>query len=336
MKKTKYNQNLHDWDDCTMLEFDKSFLLKVSRLYYLHDFTHEELAAKFGVSRFMILKALQQSRIEGLIDIKIYEDSFHTIKLEHIIESAFPLQDIIVVPSLNRSPSLLNCALSKAASRYVSNQLDDVSKIGISWGTTLHSFMREFPDCLHDNLKVLPLIGNMGNRRMEIHSNQIASELSKKLRCRFASLFAPAVVKNKTSKEKLLQIPEISEVLEEAKQVDMAIVGVANPLSHSTMQQIGCLGPLEINELIRSNAVSDINSCFIHADGTMNDIPMNDQIIGVNIEDLRKVKKVVAISRGLHKVDSILAALKSGFITSLITDEMTALSLVGKINGKSA
>lgn len=311
-----------------MTDDEKKFLLKICRMYYFDELTQAEIGKKVGVSRPVISKALQRSRTVGLVEIIIHDDAFHTIDLEQQIENAFSLEDVLVVPTAEMPLEMAKIALSKAAATYVSKKLNDVTKIGVSWGTTLYSLVKEFPNDAHEHLKVIPLIGGMGSTRIELHSNQIAFELSKKLNCSCESLYAPAIVESEKYRELLLQTQAISDVIEEAKSIDLAIVGIGNPLVQSTMEEIGYLGEAEIESMKQAEVVGDINSCFIVADGTIAQNTINERVIGINVEDLRHVKKVIAVAEGVHKVESILATLRGGYINVLITDEITALKLV--------
>jgi DNA-binding transcriptional regulator LsrR (DeoR family) len=317
-----------------MKDDEKKFLLKICRMYYFDELTQAEIGKKVGVSRPVISKALQRSRTEGLVEIIIHDDAFHTIDLEYQIENAFSLEDVLVVPTAEMPPEMAKIALSKAAATYVSKKLNEVTKIGISWGTTLYSLVKEFPNDVHEHLKVIPLIGGMGSNRIELHSNQIAFELSKKLNCSCESLYAPAIVESEKYRELLLQTQAISDVIEEAKSIDLAIVGIGNPLVQSTMEEIGYLGEAEIASMKLAEVVGDINSCFILANGTIAQNTINQRVIGINVEDLRHVKKVIAVAEGVHKVESILATLRGGYINVLITDEITALKLVENLKNQ--
>jgi DNA-binding transcriptional regulator LsrR (DeoR family) len=315
-----------------MNEEEKKFLLKISRMYYFDEWTQAEIAGKVGVSRPIISKGLQKARSEGLVEIIIHDDGIYTIDLENKIESAFSLEDVIVVPTKDIAKEAARSALSKAAAGYVWKQLKDASRVGVSWGTTLHHMVREFPSDPQTHLKIFPLVGGMGSHRIELHSNQIAFELSKKLECNCESLYAPAIVETAEFRDLLLRTPEISGVLEEARNVDLALVGIGNPFSQSTMQVIGYVGDEEIKSLRKAKVVGDINSCFIRADGSIASNTINERVIGINTEDLKKTRKVIAVAEGLHKTDSIIAALKGGYITTLITEEHTAAAIVAQLN----
>jgi lsr operon transcriptional repressor len=50
-------------------------------------------------------------------------------------------------------------------------------------------------------------------------------------------------------------------------------------------------------------------------------------VIGITVEQLRQVPEVVLVSAGLDKMPAVAAALRSGFVTSLVTDANVARAL---------
>ncbi|MBT2696615.1 hypothetical protein J7E79_04165 [Bacillus sp. ISL-40] len=58
---------------------------------------------------------------------------------------------------------------------------------------------------------------------------------------------------------------------------------------------------------------------------------MNNRVIGISLEELKKIKKVIAVVEGEHKAESVLGALRGQFINVLIIDEQTA-DVVLKLN----
>ncbi|MOA26235.1 Sorbitol operon regulator [compost metagenome] len=168
----------------------------------------------------------------------------------------------------------------------------------------------------------------MGNERTEVHSNQIAFEMSKKLAGKCESLYAPSIVETEQLRDQIVQLPHIAHVLEEGERVDLAIVGIGNPFSMSTMERYGYLNETVLQELKELDTVADINSRFINREGQIVKHSINQTVIGVGLEKLRKVGNVVGLAFGLHKIDSIKAALKGGYIHMLVTDEATAYKIM--------
>ena len=55
---------------------------------------------------------------------------------------------------------------------------------------------------------------------------------------------------------------------------------------------------------------------------------INDRVIGIDLEDLRAIPRVVAVARGLPKAQSILGALRGKFLSVLATDDLTARAVL--------
>ena len=76
--------------------------------------------------------------------------------------------------------------------------------------------------------------------------------------------------------------------------------------------------------------VGDIMGQVLDADGELIDHPINDRVIGLSLDDLNKIENVILAAGGLQKVPVIAAALKRGFVDTLVTDENTAMALLDK------
>ena len=64
-------------------------------------------------------------------------------------------------------------------------------------------------------------------------------------------------------------------------------------------------------ELIKKGAVGYLCGYFLDRDGNKLSDPINDKIIGISFEDLKKVPHVIAVAGGLDKTSAIRAALMS-------------------------
>ncbi|ASA26314.1 transcriptional regulator [Paenibacillus donghaensis] len=303
-------------------------MVKVCKMYYYESWTQEKIAEKIGVSRPVISKMLQRARDEGIIEIVINDDDQEISILEKEIEQVFKLKQVLVVPTKDLNKELLSRAVGKAAAQFVLKLIKNGDRIGVSWGNTLYHMVREFPLEKKENVKIIPLVGGTGNHRNEMHSNQIAYELSKKLGGTCDTLYAPAVVETAELKDQICLLPNIAQVLREGEQIDLALVGIGNPFSLSTMERSGYLNEQLMTELKELDIVADINSRFIKQDGSVSRHPINHRVIGLSLDHLQQINTVVGMAFGLHKIDCIMAALSGQFINMLITDEATARTII--------
>lgn len=299
-------------------------IVKVSRLYYFEGLTQAEIAKKIGVSRPVISKLLNKARESGIVEIYIKDENAHTVELEHQLEKKYGLKEVIVVPAAGRNPEMVKQSLGKAASFYISKNINGKKSLGISWGSTLAKFVQEYPFEQHQQLKIIPLVGGMGSKLVEIHSNLLAYQLAQKMNTTCSYLYAPAMVENAELKNRLVQSADIAMVLEEGRSVDMAVVGIGNPYEDSTMTTMEYLKKEDLQSLKQAGAVGDIGSRFYDQSGKQIKHPLNDLVIGLDINEYKQIPEVVGIVEGTHKVQSLKAALRGGFLDVLVIDDSTA------------
>ncbi|MED4582718.1 sugar-binding transcriptional regulator [Brevibacillus choshinensis] len=309
---------------------EKRELVRVAKLYYLNGLTQAEIAKKLGVSRPVISKMLQRAKDTGIVEIYIRDETVSMVELEQQLEAALRLDEVIVVPSYgNKNEELIKQQVAKAAAQYLPKWIRNKRKIGISWGTTLYHLVNEYPFERHHKMKVYPLVGGIGRHRIEIHSNQLAYEFSKKLGGSCEFLYAPAIADSMELKRQLIDSPDIRSILEEARHVELAIVGIGNPYE-STMTEMGYLKEEDLRQLQEGKAVGDISSRFIDKTGKpiLNDL--NNRVIGIELDELRHIPTVVGVVSGSNKLDAVWASLQGNYFDKLIIDEYLAEVLLEK------
>lgn len=309
---------------------EKREMVRVAKLYYLTGLTQAEIAKKLGVSRPVISKMLQRAKDTGIVEIYIRDETMSMVELEQQLEAALRLDEVIVVPSYgNKNEEVIKQQVAKAAAQYLPKWIRNKRRIGISWGTTLYHLVNEYPFERHHKMKVYPLVGGIGRHRIEIHSNQLAYEFSKKLGGSCEFLYAPAIADSMELKRQLIDSPDIRSILEEARQVELAIVGIGNPYE-STMTEMGYLKEEDLCQLQEGKAVGDISSRFIDKTGKPIHNDLNNRVIGIELDELKHIPTVVGVVSGSNKLDAVWASLQGDYFDKLIIDEYLAEVLLEK------
>jgi DNA-binding transcriptional regulator LsrR (DeoR family) len=55
---------------------------------------------------------------------------------------------------------------------------------------------------------------------------------------------------------------------------------------------------------------------------------LDDRTIGATLDQLARAREVIAVARGVGRLDAVRAAIKANFITVLVVDSPLALALV--------
>ena len=68
----------------------------------------------------------------------------------------------------------------------------------------------------------------------------------------------------------------------------------------------------------------------IRADGSWDSCPLTERSLNASMECLKHIKSVILVACGDSKIDAIHAAMRTGCIDILITDETTARKVLNK------
>jgi DNA-binding transcriptional regulator LsrR (DeoR family) len=74
--------------------------------------------------------------------------------------------------------------------------------------------------------------------------------------------------------------------------------------------------------------VGDVCSRFYDRDGDPVGYPGSERLVATGLEELRRIPCSIAVAVGAEKVLSIIAGAKGGYFNHLVTDALTAESLL--------
>lgn len=306
---------------------DGRTLVKVAHMYYEEGATQSQIADEIGVSRSLISKYLSKARDLGIVEIIIHDDKIHPYRhLEGKIERLYGLREVVCIPNLGGESS--KSRLGAAASKYLLRILKDGQTVGVSAGTTLHEVAKSLTSPhSYPSVTFVPLVGGMGNERVDIHANHIVAKFAESLKANYKLLHAPVVVDSKEAKEIFMRQNSILNVFQLATQSDIAIVGIGGTPEHSTMVK-SYLGSDHQNYFDQTDVVGDICYNFINSKGDASSNLWNEKIITLEVEKLKEIPLVIGVACGIEKVKAIKASLVGKLIQVLITDEETANALL--------
>lgn len=307
---------------------DHRKLLKVAALYYDQGLTQAQIAKKMQISRPVISKMLQQARESGIVTIFIKDENTECVQLGLQLEQKYDLEDVLVVSSGERTPEQMRRDVSRAAAMYLVEQLEPATKIGLSWGTTLSDMINEMPYLSYPEITVCPLVGGVSNEHLFFDTNHLAFQLAEKLRSHCQYLYAPAMAESKELADSLNRSQMVQTALTDAKQVDIAIVGVGNPRSSSTWRRLGYLSETEVELIKRTGGVGDAVASLFDKQGKTINNEISERMLGIKVEDLTQIPKVMVIGCGVDKTSSIRPLLVGKRCSVLVIDQQIAKQLL--------
>lgn len=308
--------------------FDQRRLAKVAEMYYLEHLSQQEISKRFGISRPHVSRLLKRAREEGIVTITIKSLYSHCLRLEEDLKQNAKLMDCCVIPATQKD---IKKSVGEAAADYLDKTIHKVNSIGVAWGTTLLHFASSVRKRFMPRAEVLPLVGGLSNQGMDINTNEIVRLLGNAYGCNYYTLNAPAIVESESIRDVFLSSKNICSILEKARKVDLAFVGISSMTPSSTLVKVNYLSLSEIEQLRKNGVVGGICSRFFYENGHPYKGNIDKRIIGIDINDLKKMPLVFALAVGNEKIAGILGAIRGGYMDVLFTDEFTADSIISSL-----
>jgi len=303
-------------------------LIEIAKLNYEKDFSQQDIARQFGISRALVSNLLKSSRQKGIVEIRVKDSSSSIVHLQRSLTNNFSLRSVVVVSS-SPNPELAKVHVGRAAAALIEPLITDGVKIGISWGTTLYQLVEQIVPKMLSGVEVIQLHGGLGAVNPDIDGFGLARNLATKVRGRYRIIHAPAVVQSINLKKMLLKEPDISQTLGAGASVDIALFGIGSNLPEiNALVRAGYLSEQDSLALLKRGAVGTVCGLHINAKGRVFPSPLNARLVGLDRAALLKIPVRLGVAAGALKTQAVLGAIRGEFVNMLVIDEDLAAGLL--------
>jgi DNA-binding transcriptional regulator LsrR (DeoR family) len=306
-------------------------LATVASLYYQLNISQSDIAARLDVSSSTVSRLLKEAHQKGIVEIQIRAPTPRDFELEQQLIKCFGLKDAYVLKtSSDQTNENLLGAIGRLAASCIGRVIEGLppgSSIGVAWGTGVHAAVSALPDHYAQNIDVVQLLGGVG--ALAIDSPDLARMVAQKLGGRHYDLHAPVLVEYPESREVLMHESAFREAILRAKSVDVAITGIGTVQDEaSSFLRAGLLSRSDLSKLRSEGIVGEMCGRFFDLEGRCDGFEINKRIIGIDLDDLRRIPQSFAIAHGLLKVEAILGARRGHYRKVRGTDDRTARALL--------
>jgi DNA-binding transcriptional regulator LsrR (DeoR family) len=301
---------------------DRKLLGKAARLHYEYGLTHREIAEVLHLSRVKVTRLLQQARELGVVEIRVRSDASPYEALETALTQRFGLDEAIVVPETDEDR--LRASIARAAAGYLQRILRDDMVVAIGLSRTIALLPNFVVDPRPTSARFVSLVGGLSQSAQAVNPYESTERLAQLYGGTGEHLHAPVVVGTGEMARALIRDPAIARTLERAAAADAAFVGLGGMTGHISLVANGDVTPRELEQLRHAGAVGDIAARFFDADGNPVEHELNSRIIGLTLEQLRRIPLRVVASGGREKEVALAAALAASLASVLVTGDETA------------
>ena len=306
-------------------------MTKVARMYYVLQYKQTQIAEQLDISQSTISRLLKRAQDEQIIRIHISVPTGIYADIEAELEKAYGLKEAIVVDSVGDSEDQIMRDIGAAAAYYLEQTIRPNEIIGLSsWSKTLMAMVDAMnPLPKPAGAEVIQVLGGVGNPAVESHAVHLVRRLAVLVRGKAVFLSAPGVVVSPEIKNLYLQDPYVAATIEMFPKITLCLVGIGSVDPSDMLASSGnVFSKEELDHLCQVGAVGDICMRFFDADGNPVKDPANERVIGMDLEQLRGVRRCVGVAGGERKVAAIRGAMRGGYINVLVTDINTANALL--------
>ena len=310
------------------LDKDERFMAQVAWAIYVEGLTQEKVAEKLGATRLRVNKALSEAHRQGLVRISFNTPFAACTELEAGLCARFGFRQAYVAPS-PMDPADTRAAVGAALGNLLSTTLadPDLRLFGMSWGATLDIAVRHVSALERPDLEVVSVMGGL-TRGSDLNSYEITTHLADLLGANHSYFTAPLFANSRESRDTIMQLDVFRDVLGKLRSVQGMALSAGDMSGNSLIARHALPADVRVEDLRAMGAVGDILGYVIDDQGQPIDHPWNQRLVGIGLQDLAQIPNVILAAGGAHKLPVIRAAIKGGFVDTLVTDAKTARDLI--------
>ncbi|HKN52120.1 MAG TPA: sugar-binding domain-containing protein [Amycolatopsis sp.] len=302
-------------------------LATVARRFYVQGRSKLEIADEFGVSRFKVARMLDAAMETGLVRVEFDLPAPIDLALSDEIRAAYRLDHALVLErAAEREPrEVARARIGALAARLLEEIAVPEDVIGLAWARSVNAMteaVRELPRC-----PIVQLCGVQAGMDMRGRSVETVSRVTSVSGGDSYPIFAPLVLPDRRTTETLRRQPGIAETFGQFKNLTKAVVSIgAWQPNESTVYD--ALDEAERAAIAARGATAEVAARLFDASGNALSTGLAHHVLAINHEELMAVPEVIALGYSRPKAAAVDAVLRSGMVSTLITDAACATPLL--------
>ncbi|TCL71300.1 sugar-binding transcriptional regulator [Rhizobium sp. BK251] len=310
----------------------QELMVRASWLYHVEGLTQAQIGERMNLTRRRINELLAAALEKGVVRVSFNSPLAENAELEARLCRRFGLKDAVVAPTpadLDQMHAVMGRAAAAFLDRFI--QARKPRSIGVGWGATLHETVLQMTGANEPEMRIRSLMGGL-TRGSEINTFEIVRSFAKVLNAKCHYFAAPIYAGSEEAHDLIMSQPVFQEFLREGSNVELSFLSVGDVTGRSLQIRYGLPPQVDIGRLVAAGAVGDLLGRYLDASGQPVDHPLNRQVISPDIEAYRGIPDRIIASGGPHKHAILLATMRAGLATGLVTDAESARMLL-KVGG---
>jgi DNA-binding transcriptional regulator LsrR (DeoR family) len=293
-------------------------------LYYVAGNTQNEIAEKLQVSRPVAQRLVAFAVEKNLIRVRVDHQLADCLSLAEQLSKRYGLTMCEVVPVDSDTAEEIDRKLAVAGAQVMERFLNAEKPmvVAVGSGRTLKAAVDQIAQLERPQHRLVSMVGAIAQ---DGSSNRydVALHISEKTGGKHFLLPAPLLADSEAERAQWCnhRLYRIVESL--TGEADVAFVGIGNIGPHCPLYEDGFITAAEVKELVQRKAIAEMLGLPIDASGAHVDSTTGQRVTSVALDSPPR-RPTIGFAGGMHKHDAVIAVLKGGWLSGLVTDELCA------------
>ena len=311
---------------------EKSRLDEAARagwLYFIAGHTQDEIAKMLRISRASAQRLVSLCLAERLITFRLEHPIAACMELAARLKDAFKLAYCEVVPSDAAAPQSV-AGIAERAANMLELMLrgDKPVIVALGTGRAVRAAVERVSPIDRPNHQIVSLVGNISADGSASFFDTVG-RLADVTRSRHYPMPLPFLMSSDKERSHMLRLEPISKVRALAAKADLRLVGIGQMDQSAQVLVDGFVTRQELLDMLRRGAAGELTGWAFDAEGRIIDGGTNRRLTSIPPR-VPAAALTIGAAVGKAKISAIRAALKGRLINGLITDEATAIGILGK------
>lgn len=305
-------------------------IARVAQMYHIEGKRQSEIAELLRMSQATVSRMLKRAEQEEIVRTTVIPPQGTFADLETALRQRYDITEAIVVDCSEDRDGAIMARIGEAAAHFLEVTLQQDEIIGFSsWSQTILRMVDNIHPMKGSKAKyVVQMLGGMGDSSVQTHATELTARLSRLTGGEPRLLLVQGVTSSRDAKLVMLGDPVVRGTMDLFDRLTLAIVGIGAVEPSEFLARSGnVFSREEMASLYDAGAVGEISFRFYDREGRQVITPLDDRVIGITLQALRKADRVMALAGGASKTEAIAGALRLGVIDILVTDKFTAARL---------
>ncbi len=306
-------------------------ITRVAQMYHVEGLRQADIAEHLRISQATVSRMLKRAQDEEIVRTTIVSPPGTYSALEGALRQHFGLAEVIVVECAEDRDGAIMARIGEAAAHFLETTMQPGEIIGVSsWSETILKMVDNIHPMKAGKARyVVQTLGGMGDPAVQTHATQLTTRLAKLTGAEPRLLTAPGVSQSREAKLIMLGDQYVRETVDLFGKITLAFMGIGSIEPSRMLARSGnVFSSKELADVRDAGAVGDMSLRFFDIAGRPVKTPLDERVIGLTLEEIARIDRVIGLAGGQSKTNAIFGALKTGVLDVLITEKFTARRLL--------